>query len=121
METENNINIVVLLMSCVNNLNVISDISRWLADNQIEIVKTNQHTEKNMLYVRMELNFGNTNLSIEEIERIFSNIAKEYQIDRDIISKYEKKHKAVFVSEIDHHLIEFIARIKHNEIPGVLS
>ena len=123
MSTNNQSSRTVLLISCPEKLGIISVVSNFLLEHQANIVRFDQHTtdpHAGRFFMRIEFEHGSENL-----EQDFQVLANEHAMDWQLSSTENRKRMAIFVSKMDHCLLELIWRWKSKEllvdIPVVIS
>ncbi|MGG0511196.1 formyltetrahydrofolate deformylase [Priestia megaterium] len=114
----------VLLISCPENLEVLSAVSKSLADNELKVVRLDQHTtdsQNKTLFIRIELELTEINNSLDNLREALNTLAIKYEMDWNLKTNTEIKRMAVFVSKMDQHLLELIGRTKSKEIPAEIT
>ncbi|MEH7346171.1 formyltetrahydrofolate deformylase [Bacillus sp. JJ1532] len=110
----------VLLISCPEKPGIISIISNFLLEHQANIVHFDQHTtdpQAGRFFMRIEFDLQNFDTSIEGLEQDLHDIAQNHSMDWQLSSSKKRKRMAIFVSKMDHCLLELIWRWKSKELP----
>lgn len=110
----------VLLISCPEKPGIISIISNFLLEHQANIVHFDQHTtdpQAGRFFMRIEFDLQNFDTSIEGLEQGLHEIAQNHSMDWQLSSSKKRKRMAIFVSKMDHCLLELIWRWKSKELP----
>ena len=128
MSTKSETNRAVLLISCPEKLGIISIVSNFLLDHQANIVRFDQHTtdpHAGRFFMRIEFDLQDFDSTYENLEQDFQALASEHAMDWQLSSMRKRKRMAIFVSKMDHCLLELIWRWKSKEllvdIPLVIS
>jgi formyltetrahydrofolate deformylase len=113
-------NCAVLLITCPENLEVISAVFNCLLYNKAKIAHLDQHTtnpQDGMLFIRIELELDATENTIKELKEGLESLAEKYKMTWKLRTNQDIKRMAVFVTKMDQHLMELIFRSKSKEIP----
>lgn len=131
MSTKSEATRAVLLISCPEKLGIISIVSNFLLEHQANIVRFDQHTtdpHAGRFFMRIEFDlkdFDNSLNSLENFEQALQVMSSEHAMDWQLSSTKKRKRMAIFVSKMDHCLLELIWRWKSKEllvdIPLVIS
>lgn len=120
MTTREKVNRGVLLISCPEKPGIISTVSNFLLEHKANIVHFDQHTtdpHAGRFFMRIEFDLQNPDASIEELEQDLHGIAQAHSMDWRLSSSNKRKRMAIFVSKMDHCLLELIWRWKSKELP----
>lgn len=131
MSTKSEATRAVLLISCPEKLGIISIVSNFLLEHKANIVRFDQHTtdpHAGRFFMRIEFDlkdFDNSLNSLENFEQALQVMSSEHAMDWQLSSTKKRKRMAIFVSKMDHCLLELIWRWKSKEllvdIPLVIS
>lgn len=128
MTTKTDLNRAVLLISCPEKLGIISIVSNFLLEHQANIVRFDQHTtdpHAGRFFMRIEFDLQDFDSAYEALEQDFQALASEHAMEWQLSSTKKRKRMAIFVSKMDHCLLELIWRWKSKEllvdIPLVIS
>lgn len=118
-----------LLISCPEKPGIISTVTNFLLEHKANIVHFDQHTtdpQAGMFFMRIEFNFlEDFDVSYEKLEQDLHSFASDYSLKWELSNSKKMKRMAIFVSKMDHALMELIWRWKSKEtlvdIPMVIS
>ncbi|WP_103105565.1 formyltetrahydrofolate deformylase [Brevibacillus reuszeri] len=123
-----NENRAVLLISCPERLGIISAVSNLLFSYKANIVQFDQHTTDSrdgMFFMRIQFDLDALPEAYPKLEKDLSAMAEEYPMEWRLSKENEIKRMAIFVSKMDHCLVELLWRWKSKEIlvdiPMVIS
>lgn len=123
-----NENRAVLLISCPERLGIISAVSNLLLGYKANIVQFDQHTTDSrdgMFFMRILFDLEALPDSYPKLEQDLSVMAEEYPMEWQLSKESQMKRMAIFVSKMDHCLVELLWRWKSKEIlvdiPMVIS
>ncbi|GGC98046.1 formyltetrahydrofolate deformylase [Thalassobacillus devorans] len=109
-----------LLITCPEKPGIISAVTSVLTDHHANIVKFDQHTtdpQDGVFFMRIEFELDDYEGSYEKLTEDIHVITEEYPMDWHLSSKKKRKRMAIFVSKMDHCLMELIWRWRSNELP----
>ncbi|QED46568.1 formyltetrahydrofolate deformylase [Cytobacillus dafuensis] len=111
---------VVLLISCPEKPGIISIVSNFLLEHHANIVHFDQHTtdpHAGRFFMRIEFDLKDFETAFEKLEQDLYGIAAEHSMEWQLCSTKNRKKMAIFVSKMDHCLLELIWRWKSKELP----
>ncbi|WP_312110940.1 formyltetrahydrofolate deformylase [Brevibacillus reuszeri] len=121
-------NRAVLLISCPERLGIISAVSNLLFSYKANIVQFDQHTTDSrdgMFFMRIQFDLDTLPESYPKLAQDLSAMAEEYPMEWRLSKESQIKRMAIFVSKMDHCLVELLWRWKSKEIlvdiPMVIS
>jgi formyltetrahydrofolate deformylase len=116
-----------LLMQCPDRKGLVYRIAEFLYRNEGNILHDDQHTdlEAGLFFSRVEWDLAGFKLSREEIGDAFAPIAREHGMEWELRFSDERPRIALFVSKLDHCLVDLLHRWSigelHGEIVAVVS
>lgn len=123
-----NENRAVLLISCPERLGIISAVSNLLFSYKANIVQFDQHTTDSrdgMFFMRIQFDLDALPEAYPKLAQDLSAMAEEYPMEWRLSKEKQIKRMAIFVSKMDHCLVELLWRWKSKEIlvdiPMVIS
>jgi len=118
----------ILTGHCEDRKGLVAAITRWIAENEGNILHLDQHVEPstNRFFVRVRWDLDSFTIDKEEICASFdSQVAKRLQLESSITFSDEKPRMAIFVSKYGHCLWDILARWESGElnvdIPLIIS
>ncbi|MGE7687131.1 formyltetrahydrofolate deformylase [Peribacillus simplex] len=120
MYKEVNVNRAKLLISCPEKPGIISAVSNLLLESKANVVHFDQHTtdpQAGMFFMRIEFDLNDVDASYAKLEEDLHVLAQAYAMEWSLSSNKKRKRMAIFVSKMDHCLMELIWRWKSNELP----
>ncbi|MGE6612419.1 formyltetrahydrofolate deformylase [Peribacillus sp. NPDC076916] len=115
-----NVNRAKLLISCPEKPGIISAVSNLLLENRANVVHFDQHTtdpQAGMFFMRIEFDLNDFDASYAKLEEDLHVLAQAYAMEWSLSGNNKRKRMAIFVSKMDHCLMELIWRWKSNELP----
>ena len=118
----------ILLLHCPDKLGIITEITKFITDNQGNIVYLDQYVDKQdgMFFMRIEWDLSNFTIPKDKIlEYINTLYAQRYNMVCNLYFSDQKPRMAIFVSKMSHCLYDLLARWKAGEydveIPCIVS
>ena len=118
----------ILLLHCPDKLGIITEITKFITDNNGNIVYLDQYVDPidHMFFMRVEWTLNNFLIPTEKIEEILQTLyAQRYEMKFHLYLSDQKPRMAIFVSKISHCLYDLLARYKAGEldceIPCIVS
>lgn len=108
---DNHQNRARLLISCPDQPGLVASLSSFLADRGANIVQSHQYTtdpEGGLFFMRIEFDIPNLQGNEQKLEEEFAPVAEEFQMEWQMIYAYKPKKMAIFVSKMDHCLVELL-------------
>lgn len=115
-----NVNRAKLLISCPEKPGIISAVSNLLLESRANVVHFDQHTtdpQAGMFFMRIEFDLNDFDPSYAKLEEDLHVLAQAYAMEWNLSGNNKRKRMAIFVSKMDHCLMELIWRWKSNELP----
>jgi len=118
---------VVLTMYCPDQRGIISAITRFLYENNGNILYLAQHVDNNetVFFMRIEWDLKGFRIPSEEISNNFHSLANKFNMTWKIFFSWDVPNMAVFVSKLSHCLDDILARYNSGElninIPLIIS
>ncbi len=118
----------ILLLHCPDEQGIISEVTKFITDNQGNIVYLDQYVDREdgMFFMRIEWELKNFTIPREKIyEYIDTLYSQRYSMTFNLYFNDERPHMAIFVSKMSHCLYDLLARYKAGEwnvdIPCIVS
>ena len=118
----------ILLLHCPDQQGIISEVTRFITDNQGNIVYLDQYVDKQdgMFFMRIEWELENFLIPREKIQEYINTLyAQRYQMTCNLYFSDKRPRMAIFVSKMSHCLYDLLARWKAGEwdvdIPCIVS
>ena len=118
----------ILLLHCPDQQGIISEVTRFITDNQGNIVYLDQYVDKQdgMFFMRIEWELENFLIPREKIQEYINTLyAQRYQMTCKLYFSDKRPRMAIFVSKMSHCLYDLLARWKAGEwdidIPCIVS
>ena len=118
----------ILLLHCPDQHVIITEVTKFITDNQGNIVYLDQYVDKQdgMFFMRIEWDLSNFTIPKDKIlEYINTLYAQRYNMVCNLYFSDQKPRMAIFVSKMSHCLYDLLARWKAGEydveIPCIVS
>lgn len=118
----------ILLLHCPDEQGIISEVTKFITDNQGNIVYLDQYVDREdgMFFMRIEWELKNFTIPREKIyEYIDTLYSQRYSMMFNLYFNDERPRMAIFVSKMSHCLYDLLARYKAGEwnvdIPCIVS
>ena len=118
----------ILLLHCPDEQGIISEVTKFITDNQGNIVYLDQYVDREdgMFFMRIEWELKNFTIPREKIyEYIDTLYSQRYSMTFNLYFNDERPRMAIFVSKMSHCLYDLLARYKAGEwnvdIPCIVS
>lgn len=118
----------ILLFHCQDQPGIISEVTRFITDNQGNIVYLDQYVDRedNMFFMRIEWELDGFLIPREKIEEYIHTLyTRRYDLTFKLYFSDVKPRMAIFVSKMSHCLYDLLARWKAGEfncdIPCIFS
>lgn len=118
----------ILLLHCPDKLGIITEITKFITDNNGNIVYLDQYVDQvdGMFFMRIEWELKNFTIPNEKISEIIETLyGKRYDMNFNLYFNHIKPRMALFVSKMSHCLYDLLARYKAGEmdveIPCIVS
>ena len=118
----------ILLLHCPDEQGIISEVTKFITDNQGNIVYLDQYVDREdgMFFMRIEWELRNFTIPREKIyEYIDTLYSQRYSMTFNLYFNDERPRMAIFVSKMSHCLYDLLARYKAGEwnvdIPCIVS
>jgi len=117
----------ILTIHCPDRKGIVSAITRFLFENNGNILYLDQHVDNNeqVFFMRIEWDLDGFILPQKEIAVHFDAIARNFDMSWKIFFSWETPKMAVFVSKLSHCLDDILARYNSGEwnvrIPVIIS
>ncbi len=118
----------ILLLHCPDKLGIIAELTKFITDNNGNIVYLDQYvdTVDKMFFMRIEWELDGFLIPQEKIAEYFKTLySSRYDIEFNIYFSEKKPRMAIFVSKMSHCLYDLLARYNAGEmdveIPCIVS
>ncbi len=118
----------ILLLHCPDQPGIITEVTKFITDNQGNIVYLDQYVDRQdgMFFMRIEWDLTNFTIPKDKIlEYINTLYAQRYNMVCNLYFSDQKPRMAIFVSKMSHCLYDLLARWKAGEydveIPCIVS
>ena len=118
----------ILLLHCPDQPGIISEMTRFITDNQGNIVYLDQYVDHqdSMLFMRIEWELDNFLIPRDKIKEYIDTLyAQKYEMTCSLYFNDVKPRMAIFVSKMSHCLYDLLARYNAGEfnveIPCIIS
>lgn len=118
----------IMLLHCPDKVGIISEVTKFITDNQGNIVYLDQYVdhEDGMFFMRIEWELEGFLVPREKIKEYLQTLyAQKYGMTFNLYFNDEKPRMAIFVSKMSHCLYDLLARYKAGEwnvdIPCIVS
>ena len=118
----------IILLHCPDQPGIISEITRFITDNQGNIVYLDQYVDHqdSMLFMRIEWELDNFLIPRDKIKEYIDTLyAQKYEMACSLYFNDVKPRMAIFVSKMSHCLYDLLARYNAGEfnveIPRIIS
>ena len=118
----------ILLLHCPDQPGIISEVTKFITDNQGNIVYLDQYVDKedSMFFMRIEWSLDHFLIPQDKIKEYINTLyAQRYQMTCNLYFSDRRPRMAIFVSKMSHCLYDLLARWKAGEfecdIPCIVS
>ena len=118
----------IMLLHCPDQQGIISEVTKFITDNQGNIVYLDQYVDlqDGMFFMRIEWELSNFTIPREKIKEYINTLyAARYQMTISLYFNDVRPRMAIFVSKMSHCLYDLLARWKAGEyecdIPCIVS
>ncbi len=118
----------MLLLHCPDQSGIISEITKFITDNQGNIVYLDQYVDRQdgFFFMRIEWELNRFIIPREKIKEYIDTLyAQRYQMECSLYFNDVRPRMAIFVSKMSHCLYDLLARYKAGEwnvdIPCIIS
>lgn len=112
-----------LSLSCPDRVGIIAAVSTFIADRGGWIIEAQYHADRmaQRFFMRQEILAESLPFEIEEFQRQFAPIARQFQMDWKITDSAQKKRVVILVSKLEHCLFDLLARWQSKELDVEIS
>lgn len=118
----------ILLLHCPDQQGIISEVTKFITDNQGNIVYLDQYVDRQdgMFFMRIQWELDTFAIPREKIKEYIETLyAQRYQMAFNLYFSDQRPRMAIFVSKMSHCLYDLLARWKAGEydvdIPCIIS
>lgn len=112
-----------LLISCPDQKGIVYELTKFIAENDGNIIDSQQHSMDLKFFMRLEIDSSNFKIAYSELEDKFQPIADRF--DMDFKFSVRKKNMAILVSKHHHCLNDILLKHKYGvidvNIPVIIS
>ncbi len=119
---------ITLLISCPDQPGIVAAVSNFIFEHHGNILESDQHsTNQEDCAFFMRINFDEAGFTLQppELARAFRPIAERFRMKWSLSYSRQRKRAGIFVSKLDHCLIDLLWRWKSGElamdIPFIIS
>ncbi len=112
--------LITLLISCPDQPGIVAAVSRFIFEHQGNIIHSDQHsTDRHGGLFFMRISFAEDSFTLNEadLKPVFHHIAETFGMHWSVHYSRKRKRAALFVSKLDHCLIDILWRWKSGELP----
>jgi formyltetrahydrofolate deformylase len=124
----NNNSTIILLISCPDQPGIVAAISRFIFEHHGNIVESDQYSSNHhegTFFMRVSFSEDTFTLQPAELIEAFRPIADAFRMHWNVYYSRQRKQAGIFVSKLDHCLIDMLWRWKSGEltmdIPFIVS
>lgn len=118
----------ILLLHCPDQTGIITEVTKFITDNQGNIVYLDQYVDRQdgMFFMRIEWELDSFLIPRDKIKEYIETLyAQRYKMQCNLYFNDERPRMAIFVSKMSHCLYDLLARYKAGEwdvdIPCIVS
>ena len=118
----------ILLLHCPDQTGIITEVTKFITDNQGNIVYLDQYVDRQdgMFFMRIEWELDAFLIPRNKINEYIETLyAQRYQMQFNLYFNDERPRMAIFVSKMSHCLYDLLARYRAGEwevdIPCIVS
>lgn len=118
----------ILLLHCPDQQGIISEVTKFITDNQGNIVYLDQYVDRQdgMFFMRIQWELDTFIIPREKIKEYIETLyTQRYQMEFNLYFSDQRPRMAIFVSKMSHCLYDLLARWKAGEfdvdIPCIVS
>ncbi|TMC22839.1 MAG: formyltetrahydrofolate deformylase [Chloroflexi bacterium] len=119
---------ITLLISCPDRPGIVASVSRFIFEYNGNVIESDQHStnqQECMFFMRTRFVEEGFALTPQELVRTFTPIAEQFQMQWNVHYSHYRKRAGIFVSRLDHCLVDLLWRWKSGElcmdIPFIVS
>ncbi len=105
-----------LLISCPDRKGIVFEVTKFIAENNGNIIDSQQHSMGlgDRFFMRLEIDASDFKIPLENLNDEFQTIAKKFNMEFSF--NYHRKNMAILVSKFDHCLHDILQKHKYGEI-----
>lgn len=112
-----------LLISCPDQKGIVYELTKFIAENDGNIIDSQQHSMDGKFFMRLEVDSSNFKIDYSELDEKFKALADRF--DMDFKFSFKKKNMAILVSKHHHCLNDILLKHKYAvidvDIPVIIS
>lgn len=108
--------ILRLLISCPDRKGIVYEVTKFVAENNGNIIDSQQHSMGlgDRFFMRLEIEASEFKIPFDKLNQEFQSIATKF--DMKFSFNYQRKNMAILVSKYDHCLYDILQKHKYGEI-----
>ncbi len=105
-----------LLISCPDRKGIVYEVTKFIAENNGNIIDSQQHSMGlgDRFFMRLEIDTSEFKIPLDKVDNEFQSIAKKFTMEFSF--NYQRKNMAILVSKYDHCLHDILLKHKYGEI-----
>lgn len=107
-----------LVIDCPDQVGLVAEVSRFLAEHRASIVEANHHTDRqaNWFFMRHEIEAETFELTLEQFKKEFAPIAERFDMNWTVSDSSVKRNVVLMASKESHCLADLLHRWHSGEL-----
>ena len=108
--------VIKLLISCPDRKGIVYEVTKFIAENNGNIIDSQQHSMGlgDRFFMRLEIEASEFKIPLEKLDKEFQEIATKFNMEFSF--NHHRKNLAILVSKYDHCLYDILQKHKYGEI-----